>query len=457
MKKTIQLLSLLAVSCGTEVQETIPGPHVVLVVVDTLRADHLGSHGYERQTDSGFQDFLDQATLFEQCLAPAPWTSPSTASILTGLFPRRHGTSFRGAALSPEATTLPELLQAAGWHGAGFSHNHNVSQKTGFDQGFDDFFDFHGKAVDYPNASEMISAASDWLDGIPSGRRFLYLQPMNVHGPYRVPWFHSDELLGRRPEPHFRYYKDAMQGILKEGNLKLRKKVDEEYVASLTDQYDVAIHYTVDQLGELFDDLRTRGLWEDCLVVVTSDHGEELFDHGGFSHGYSLHEEVLHVPLIVKLPGQKEARRVSERVSSMDVLPTIMDVLGLPLPSLLDGRSLKPFCDPKQGLPEPPVQLEFAAVNWKGRCEGASVVDWPWKLIHIERNYEGQENVDLLYHLGEDPEERNDLAADHPEEIERLKRLLLDAMANYEKDGLPEPPNVEHLMDQEVLEALGYK
>ena len=84
-------------------------------------------------------------------------------------------------------------------------------------------------------------------------------------------------------------------------------------------------------------------------------------------------------------------------------------------------------------------------------------MDWPWKLIHIERNYEGRENVDLLYHLGDDPEERIDLAAGNPEEIERLKPLLLEAMANYEKDGLPEPPNVEHLMDQEVLEALGYK
>ncbi len=442
-------------SCGCNYPPD-PGPHVLLVVIDTLRADHLASYGYSRNTDPALGSFLDESVLFENAYSPSSWTTPATASILTGLFPARHRSSFRGAALSEEALTLAELLTAAGWNSAGFSHNHNVSHKTSFHQGFAHFASFEGKATGYPDVSRMVDEVEDWLDDQRPGRKFLFLQPMNVHGPYKVPPSHQKDLLGRNPDPTFVYYKQPMRGILKQGDLAARELVGPAYLGSLVDQYDTAIRYLTDQLTQVFALLQERGIWEDTLVIVTSDHGEEFFEHGGFSHGYSLHQELLHVPMIIKLPGGSEPRRVQEWVSNMDLLPTVLDVLRLPLPEVLDGRSLLPLL--KQERPEEPPQSRprYFDIRWDKRCIASAILEWPWKLIRVQSNYEGLSNQDLLFHLEKDPGETRNLATDHKDLVQEMGRRLSQAMARFDLEGLPEPENVEHLMDPAVLQALGY-
>jgi arylsulfatase A-like enzyme len=576
------------------------GTPVVLVVVDTLRADRLSHAGYERDTAAGLDSFLEDATFFERCWAPAPWTTPSTATILTGLHPLRHGATGHGRALPDQAVTLAEHLGDAGYHTAAFSHNQNASAVLGFDQGFDVFEAHTGKSTAYEDVSLMVERTARWMDDERADPFFLWLQPMNVHGPYKVPEPHADDLLGRKPSRGFKYYGTNMHAILKKGDLARRERMNEIVLTSLGETYDTAIRYTLDQVGEVFDDLRERGLYDRALIVLTSDHGEELFEHGGFSHGYSLHRELLHVPLYVKLPGQRTGTRVGDHVTLADVAPTVLQVLGQPLEAgATDGRSLIPLMqaaaksrgtagaggaqnsgaladltsadesrasvgafdsyggladgdttagafdpyggladgdttagafdpyggladgdttagafdpyggladgdttaaafDPYGGLsdgdttsgafdpfgglaggdstsaapdafstsggtdrsvPAPasdePVDLLFH-VDWWKRCMARALQRGRWKLVAIERNYEGLEHVVRLYDIEADPGETVDLSAEHPEVVAELTRRLDALTALHRSRALQAGDDVLSQMDRQTLEELGY-
>lgn len=210
---------------------------------------------------------------------------------------------------------------------------------------------------------------------------------MNAHGPYRVPEEHQADLLGRSPRPGFRDYGNAMKAILREGRLGKRQAVGEALLTSLDEQYDTAVRYTLDQLAARFRSLERRGLYDDALIVLTSDHGEELFEHGGFSHGYSLHEELLRVPLSIKLPKQRTGVRVTSRVSLADVTPTVLDAVGLTWTTealLGDGRSLLPILEPRPGAMRRSRPTPSCSSTWtgpsaarRGPCCWATTSWWP--------------------------------------------------------------------------------
>ena len=445
--RAASLLPVLLLGCGQGDRR----PDVVLIVVDTLRADHLSQYGYERATSPALDDFAARATRFSSCWAPASWTTPSTASILTGLFPAEHGAHARGAALPEEALTLPELLQAAGWRTAGISYNHNVTATTGFQQGFEWFEGFAGESGVYTDLARMREAVGR-LRFDSDRPLFLYLQPMNVHGPYRVPEEHAADLLGRAPGPEFRYGKGPMKKIMKRGGIERRAGVEAAYLASHRDQYDAAVRYSTDQVAGILGRLRQAGVHDEALIVVTADHGEELFDHEGFGHGYSLHREVLHVPLWIKLPGQSAGDVIEEPASLADLMPTILDTVGLEVPPDLGGRSLLPLIRGHgDGVEAPPLVFE---TRWPGRFVGAAVVRWPWKLVHVEESYEGLEDAYRLYHLGDDPRERTDVAAEHPEVVGRLARELRERL-RASRQRFPSV-SAEERMSRDALRSLGY-
>ena len=207
--------------------------NVILIVIDTLRADHLSHYGYEQPTAPALDAFRSQSTLFNQCYSPAPWTGPSVASLHTGLFTARHRTNAHGEKLNQEATTLAESLLNHGWHTKAISFNVEVSRKTGFNQGFEDFDDYLGKVLSYPDIGEMVPRLQIWLEQIAREPFFLYLQPMNVHGPYRVPKERRGTLLGRPPDGQFVYNDTLMAGIITKNQLSLRDNVNESYLQSL--------------------------------------------------------------------------------------------------------------------------------------------------------------------------------------------------------------------------------
>jgi arylsulfatase A-like enzyme len=434
------------------------GVDVVFVVLDTLRADALTQYGAARPTSPNLSDFVRTATRFDAAYAPAPWTVPSTATILTGLHPLRHGMRHVGDVMPATIETLAERLAGAGWRTAAYSHNTNVSKKTGYDQGFQSFTSTDGDIFAYPNAGVLRKEVGAWFTQVGAARSFLYLQPMNCHGPYRVPKSRSATLLGRSPSRAFAYYQGPMRAILRKGDLSARAQVNARYTASLREQYDTAVRYATDEVGKLFADLEARGRYDNALIVLTADHGEELFDHGGFSHGYSLHDELLHVPLWVKLPGQRRASIVGDTVSLADLVPTVLDALAVPIvappgaPPPLDGRSLTPLL---RGEPLPARPLLFD-VDWKRRAVAQGVQDGAWKLIDIRQNYEGLSDVTRLYDHAADPDEQHDLSEAQPAKVAELQVLLttLAKAATGEEKGALQ--NVLSEMDQAQLEALGY-
>lgn len=432
-------------------------PNVVLVVIDTLRPDHLNHYGYGRATAAGFDRFAAQATRFDEAFSPSSWTAPSAASLHTGMLPTRHRLSEYGTGLGGELTTLAEILQANGWHTVGHSFNHHVSRKTGFAQGFDDFDDFLGSSQAYPDVSAMVERVAAWLAAAPREPFFLYLQPMNTHGPYRVPPAAQEALLGRAPSRDFLYYGPLMSDIVRGSKLERRADVDARVLESLVEQYDTAIRYTTDELGRVFSLLEQAGHYDDSLIIVTADHGEELFDHGGFSHGYSLHRELLRVPLYVKLPGQTQGGSARARVSLTDVVPTVVDLLGVPLPARADGVSLRPLL-PGAGAGAPPFadRALVHEVNWPERCVARAILSGRYKLIEVTRDYEGRRGASLLYDVERDPGERTNVAREHPEVVGQLRGRLDETLAQAAATAIGQPEIVIKKLDQDRLRALGY-
>ncbi len=448
------LLVALAACMDSSPQDAEAKPNVILIVIDTLRTDHLGDFGYTRSTDGPLQEFFDDSTVFHRAYSPASWTSPSIASLFTGLFTVRHRTNAHGGRLPEDALTLAEVLTEGGWHTAAFTFNHNVSRKTGFEQGFAEFDDFLGAAVDYPDMQIMMDRVSSWLDDQPTTPFFLYLQPMNVHGPYRTPEKERASLLGSPPGNEFVFVKGPMQSIMREHRLEVRKRVQQPYLQSLVDQYDTAIRYSTQQLAAFLKDLKRRELYDDALIIITSDHGEELFDHGGFAHGYTLHDEVLHVPLYWKLPGQIERREIDATVTLMDIFSTLLDVLEIELENDVDGVSLRDYLsgDIPQGAPS----VRFHQVSYRGRCNARAIASGRYKLIEIDSDYEGHHDEIFLYDLEADPGERRNIARQRPDIVRELSARLDQEFAALGAKRISNAKNVSEELDEERLRALGY-
>ena len=438
-------LVALAWSCGPAAG---PEPaNVILIVVDTLRADHLTDYGHDRDTLGPVAGLASQSTRFTAAYAPASWTRPSVATVFSGMMPARHRAKIGGTnRLNRAIPTLAEALREAGFSTAGFSANVVVSRKSDFDQGFARFMDYEGGVQAYPDIEAMIRLARDWVR---TAERpfFLFLQPMNAHGPYRVPPEYQKLLLGRRPSEEFRYQHPPRTTVM-EGALDERSEISESYLASLRDQYDTAIRYSMEKLGLLFDDLRRGGVWDESLVILTSDHGEELFDHGGFNHAYTLFEEVVRVPLYVKLPGQREGAVRADRVSLADIYPTVLDVLGLPPARHVDGRSMLRASDADR-------ELVFE-LNNRQRFLGRALLSGSFKLVETVVDYQHRDNEIALYDLTQDPAERQDLAAERPELVNELRARMEEIFSDYESRALPLPTEADAELDQETLRALGY-
>jgi arylsulfatase A-like enzyme len=401
-------------------------PDVVLVTIDSLRADHLDHLGYDRPTATDLDLLRDRSTLFARALAPTPSTAPSTASLLTGRFPLRHGILTPDGAIADDVATLAEVLRESGWSTAAVSHHPVLTRERGFARGFERFEGAIGPATRYADADQMVAWMREWLA---EARRpfFLYLHVMNVHGPYRVPTLRRQDLLGHLPGTQFSYGDTLMRGIMEDGAVGLRGLVTARYLGSLVDQYDTAVRYATGRVAKVLDLLRADGGFDESIVVLTADHGEELFDHGGFGHGHTLYREVLHVPLYVKTPGQQTGRTVDSAVSLMDVFPTILELLSLPAPDV-DGRSLVPALRGESDALEARVFHHVTA--WEEASLARGVLDGRYKLIDAERSYDAADRRRLLFDLVVDPGETRDLSGTGSEIVERLSGELDDAFGD---------------------------
>ncbi|HYU34387.1 MAG TPA: sulfatase [Thermoanaerobaculia bacterium] len=420
-------------------------PDVIVYLVDTLRADHLGCYGYPRGTSPRIDAFAAESVLFEHAVAQSAWTRPAVTSLLTGLEPHTHGVQQRLDALPASFDTLPEILHREGYQTAAFVSSAVITAKFGFGQGFDVFRQRTKETIEPERTtSEWVNEeALRWLEQRDPDRPFfLFLHTLDPHMPYRPP-----EPFRRRLAPDA----DPRAGLLEHvvalrDGLQPTSARDREEIPAL---YDAEIAGNDAAFGRLIAGLRARGLSEPLLLVFVSDHGEELFDHGGWEHGSTLYQELVHVPLLLKLPwGAGAGRRIGETVRQVDVLPTILDVLGDQIPQGLQGRSLLPLLQAPSRRPP----AAFSSLDLDGRRIESAVLG-NRKLIHTlahDRRPAGME----LYDLAADPGERRNLAAAEPSTVQGLAWLI----ERRARAGAP-PDASRVTLDRELeeqLRALGY-
>jgi arylsulfatase A-like enzyme len=420
-------------------------PNLVLALVDTTRADHLGYHGYARDTSPRIDAMARESIVFLRHYSHSSRTGPALASLFTGLHPRSHGVVNPLVAWDAKGTlgaaqqTLAELLRAHGYRTLGLVANFNVSARFGFDQGFE-VFELHDQA----RAGELNARVDALeLDSQPQPF-FLYLHYMDPHSPYGAPppW------RGHFSDPDYRGPLTGEHEQLDE-IVAGRGPVGPDAANRLRDLYDEEIHYFDAKLGELVDRLRNIDHARPTVFVFVADHGEELLDHGSVLHGYTLYAEQLHVPLLIHDPRIGTPRRV-ERVSRhVDVLPTLLELLGIDPPPGLQGNSLAPWMRDGQALPEIPV---YAAMSLRAvkTVQGASLQIGEWKLIESRLPQRSRE----LYHVASDPGERRDRSVERPDLVAHMGEALhrFEAALPVAEGGVVRLDEAE----RERLRALGY-
>lgn len=408
---------------------------VVLVSIDTLRADHLGVYGYPWPTSPHLDRLAGESAVFRTAISHASSTLPSHASLLSGLLPSQHQAARdRDMPLSPSATTLAEVLSGVGFATAAFTGRGQMDPAFGLGQGFATYESTAGRRFRGAAASGL-----RWIDRLAGERFFLFLHSYEVHGPYD-------------PEP------DSLRRLNRPPTSDLPEKITPQLVAMLNSRlfdleaigpqdaahvarsYDAEIRQVDDGIGALVAGLRQRDLLDRVLLIVTADHGEEFGEHGRVGvHAYSLYDEVLRVPLVVRLPGAAYAdRHVQAQVRLIDVAPTVLDAIGVQFALDAPGRSLLPLLAGEDRAPRPALSSRY-----QGSERRFSVRTNRWKLLNGR-----------LFDLGRDPGETTDVADRFP----LVRAGLLGTLDEFL--GLPRVVGAEPIqLDEDLreqLRALGY-
>jgi len=421
---------------------------VVQIVVDTVRPDHLGVYGYERPTSPALDAWAGDAAVFENAFSTSSWTTPAVGSILTGQWPSRHGAGLRRndegvleiTLLKDSVQTLPEVLRERGYVTGAFVNNPSLQPTLGLGRGFDEYDYVQTTNATIRDAAVTVDAALEWIGDNADRPLFAWIHIMEPHLNY-------DPALAVRGS-----FTAGYQGPL---SLPIRVRLrDADTMAGLTDadrdfvvgSYDEEIAFVDRQLGRFLAGLEELFGRDGVLVMFTSDHGEELWDHGGFEHGHAMHQEVLRVPLIVDGPGVS-GRRVDAPASLADLAPTVLDAIGAGVPAAMSGRSLWPAAT---GGPAPaPRAIIAEGVIYVDEIK--AVVEWPMKGIFDSGRDRWQ-----VFDLQRDPHERIDLADDAkrgPAALARFERAL-SKQVGVDAPAAATASEGERMLDE--LGQLGY-
>lgn len=396
------------------------GMPLILISCDTLRADHLSCYGYFRETTPHLDAFAKDAVLFENAISPETWTLPSHATMFTGLYPKHHGVT-PNANLAEATLTLPEALRDNGYLCGGYiGFTFWLYPWRGFSHGFDVY---NTPAWRFRSVQDTHQLAYAWLDLHETSNFFLFLHNFDVHS---KPAKQYDGLPYGPDDPSFLHFSkefanpptfqrpdrelvdaEAFLTAANEGKVTLTQE-EIDYCKAL---YDDSLRMVDASIGELFQKLKDRDLYERALIIVTADHGEEFGEHGNFGHG-NVYEPALRIPMIIKFPnGQFAGTRYKPVTELVDIMPTMLDAAGLPIPDGLDGKSLLRVLS--QTEPE-------SDAGYAQRFTHKTVRESEWKLIRTRPDsYE-------LYNVALDPGEKNNLAEQHPEHVERMRPPLED-------------------------------
>lgn len=498
-----------SIACGSPPEPPPPKPNVLLITIESLRADHVGSYGYRRNTTPNLDHLGRQGARFTDAVAQAPFTLPSIASIMTGMTPPGHGVRNHPAVLADSIVTLAERFQKAGYQTAAMTRHTWLRNKSGLDQGF---LEYHNNKFSAGlDARSLSLAASDWLaNRDPARPFFLWLHFLDPHLPYTPSYPYSvlyHDVYGEEPQakhlramaaaardredflptpyadlaggPHYdlvlRHYPenrillDLAFWRRSRGSIFFNNGLYSRYeVSQVVDLYDGAILYTDDNLGRILKTLADLGMADSTVVAVTGDHGEAFGEHGlSFTHDFTLYDEVLRVPLVVRGPGVVPGATIAQQVRLMDLAPTLLDLAGVEPLAGVESRSLAPLlrggtlpylvalAESAPARPQFPEQDKITLPGIRGKWR--MVRTDRWKLIQIPR-----EEGDLyeLYDLVEDPGETRDLYAELSGEAAKLSPFLEAWIAKDPLQG-SETSGEEGLEDLdpsalEQLKTLGY-
>jgi arylsulfatase A-like enzyme len=420
-------------------------PNVLLVTIDTLRADRVGPRPDRTSLTPFLDELASRGLRYTAAYATAPWTPPSMASILTGLYPSRHGVrrniTFGEQLVAQEVLPddlpfLPDLLQREGYATFGVAANQVLAPEHGFARGFDRYeclgFEHDGNVV--------IRTLEDWLPEIREREPWLvWVHFLDPHAPYQ----RSEPGPPPRAAPGSSY--PELEGVQPPQRYERMKKVGpgSSRLAYIEALYEGEIQRVDDHVRGIFARLDEP---QRTLAVVTSDHGEEFLEHGRFGHGNNLFEESVRIPLILRLPGARRAGEVVQATASLvDIVPTVLEVTGIEPPEGVQGRSLLGLWDEE---PRRAVFVDLARV-----AEARAAIEGRWKLIDEVR----PEPRRMLFDLAADPRERRSISAASAEPAARLERLARDHVERSERERGGDNPIHPLTPEQvEALQSLGY-
>ena len=429
------------------------GCNVIVIGVDTLRADHVHAFGYPLPTTPNIDRLVARGYAFTNAISASNWTVPSFMSIMTGVYPSVHKVVNKYSVftaqtqtlsslqtLSPQIRTLAQALKSAGYATGGFTGDAGVSGSFGFKQGFDEYTD----EKTFGGLANSETHALSWLDGLQKGQKFfMFFHGYDLHGQFNLP---QDERTFVPADYKGPYTGSPVeQAKLREDQLSAPLSLTPADVAFWKGLYDSKIHAADAQIGEFLSELDKRGLLKNTIVIVLADHGEEYYEHGGIDHGQSLYDELIHVPIIIDLPQAAGGVAVSAQVSSMDVAPTILQMLNVAsdpaYAAQLEGQSLVPYLSGEKTVGRD-VFIESDYRDFLHERGVRTADGW----MYIRNFVNGKEE---LYDLNADPGEKNNLAASASAKAAALKQELFahiqndlhaDPSARYEVGCLPVYP-----------------
>ena len=390
--------------------------HVVLISIDTCRADHLSGYGFEQKTTPAIDAFAKDAVLFEHCISPVPLTLPSHSSMLTGVNPLTHGVHDNvDYHLDASNTTLAEVLSENGYVTGAIVSTFVLNHQFGMDQGFDDYNDtFENPMSSFyeteRRGDEATRFATDWLQKHANEKSFLFLHYYDPHQSYRP------------PEPYASQFADNL--------------------------YAGEIAYTDYCISQVIEKLKNLGIYKNTLLIITSDHGEGMGDHEENQHGYYVYQSCIHVPLVIRSPGKAANKRIADTVGLIDLVPTVCGQLGIKPPDACVGIDLSGYLDNQPPSNERFIYSESLLPTRFGCSPLMSLVKDRWKYIQAPRAE--------MYNLAEDPHELNNLIKTEQQRA-RLFKETLKLMVQEQSNAKQADSNLElDAAGRQKLESLGY-
>jgi len=443
-------------ACGRSGPPTTPR-NAILISIDTLRPDHLGCYGHERETSPTLDALAAAGVRFEDVTAAAPWTLPSHASMLTGLYPSHHGVKNHDQRLSDKFVTLAEEFRDHGYQTFAVVNTHNVgAEQFQLGQGFDrDHFRYiieteedvkSVKLKTHDNGDVVVATAKEMLRARDEDKPFfLFLHFYDVHTDFTP----KNEYRERFVSPYAGRLTGSTTQLVKVRDGE--EKLDDADVRWLGEMYDAEIRQIDDLLGRFLGWLDEEDLRDETLFVVTSDHGEEFQEHGSVLHGRTYYQEILRVPLLVQGPGVPAGKVVTTPVSGVDVTPTILALMSIPSSQPRDGLDLTPTWSGGTL----PARLLYSEADHNNKIDGEFVYDIR-KMVReggeklLFDSYTGREE---LYDLAKDAAEKQDPSGSAAERV-RVLRAALERFLAGAVEGEAIPPPTEE--EQRRLDALGY-